>query len=123
MITTAGGVVPCADEAAVDPVDKGEYAAMRSRLGTGLCPNPSRRGQDVAGDPKGLDDGEPPAVAFPDASPPTSAAVVEAELAMYTALATLGALEYTQRGADSSNGMYTSSPRRCAVHTRHNHHL
>ena len=63
-------VVPCTDEAAVDPIDKGEHAAMRSKLGKGLCPSPSRRGHDVAGDPNGLDDGEPPAVAFPDANPP-----------------------------------------------------
>ena len=88
MITTSGGVVPCADEAAVDPIDKGEHAAMRSKLGKGLCPSPSRRGHDVAGDPNGLDDGEPPAVAFPDANPQISAAAVEAELGMCTALAT-----------------------------------
>ena len=67
--------------------DSSEHAAMRSLLGKGLCPNPSRCGQDVAGDPNGLDDGEPPAVAFPAARPPTSAAVIEAELEMCTALA------------------------------------
>ena len=82
------GVVPCADEVAVDPIDKGEYAAMWSQLGKGLCPNHSQRGQDAAGDPNGLDDGEPPAVAFPDASPPINAAVIEAELEMCKTLAT-----------------------------------
>ena len=39
------GVVPCGHEVAVDAVDKGEHAALRShvgdgRRGEGLCPNP-----------------------------------------------------------------------------------
>ena len=39
------GVLPCADFVAVNPVDKGEHAALRSHMGDGLrgkglCPNP-----------------------------------------------------------------------------------
>ena len=39
------GVLPCGHEVAVDAVDKGEHAALRShvgdgRRGEGLCPNP-----------------------------------------------------------------------------------
>ena len=42
------GVVPCADEVAVDPVNEGVHAALRTHTGEGprgqgLCPNPSAR--------------------------------------------------------------------------------
>ena len=73
----------------MDVIDKGEHAALRScmgdgRRGKGLCPNPRLNPEEKGG----LEDGEPPEVAFPHATPPTCAAVVEAELEMCTALAT-----------------------------------
>ena len=96
------GVLPCADEVAVDPVDKGDHAALRSHLGDGfkgkgLCsnPKPNPKGQGPCPDPSECDDaaaqedGEPPEVAFPEVNPPTNSAVaIEAELEMCVALAT-----------------------------------
>ena len=81
------GVLPCAHVDAIEPVDKGEHTALWSqgveglcpnpphRRGEGLCPSPSGCDHDAAEDPNGLDDGEPPNVAFPDDRPPSNAAI------------------------------------------------
>ena len=92
------GVLPCGHEVAVDAVDKGEHAALRShvgdgRRGKGLCPSsranpPNERDSGAAQEDGACEDGELPEVAFPEASPPMCAAAIEAELEMCTALAT-----------------------------------
>ena len=121
------GVLPCADEVAVDVVDKGEPAALRScmgdgRRGKGLCPNPRLNPEEKCG----LEDGEPPEVALPHATPPICAAVIEAELQLCTALATwepwnipsaalLNAMDLTHKaraGAQYTPSIATTASRR-----------
>ena len=107
------GLIPCQEDIAVGPVDKGEHASLQARLGKGLCPNPSGKGlcpspsdhdRDAALGPigkgtrprpdgddledGGLDDGEPPEAAFPPAEVHSRAEAVEAELEMCQALST-----------------------------------
>eukprot|EP00974_Lingulodinium_polyedra_P012071 1165575-Lingulodinium_polyedra.AAC.1 len=47
------GVLACAKEVAICPVDKGEHATLLSYVGKGLCPNPTGGDRDAARDTSG----------------------------------------------------------------------
>ena len=83
-MTTLLGVLAYVDEVAMLG-DKGEFAAFRSQVGSGLRSDSNGRAEND--EANGLEDGETPGVAFPATSTSQQTAVIEAELALCMALA------------------------------------